>query len=390
MARRFWHNLPWDGQGLARASDPTLYHLRSWSARAWRRERAPSLHGAVGFASKFLWPLAALGAALRFSRRIEGVAPVRLYRDCVATGATPLEAHVWRTLHASPHPLPARAAALLLPRLGSPEAHHLLADKLATAAKLAEAALTFPTLFGVLEQGKPIDFSSAALPDRPLFLKPRHGHGGRGAFALDGHAGEWRIDGQAVPMPTLLDRLQRSVRFDDLLVQERLTASPDLVDLAVADPAPVLRIVTGRWPGAEPFVHSAMLTLGVPGQNPAHFLDGALYVPVDVSTGRMMRGIRLSRPNDRLDRLPWNGAALKGRVLPDFGIALAAALRAMDALPPLPLVHWDFIPTASGPVLLEGNSSGNWIIATLPQLEGPVACDLADILAQWVPDPTRP
>ncbi len=385
MARRFWHNLPWDGEGLACASDPTLSRLRLWSARAWRQERAPSLHGAVGFASKLLWPFAALGAVLRFSRRVEGAALLCLYKDCVQAGAKPIEAHVWRALHATPHPLPARAAALLLSRLGSPDAHHLLTDKLDTATALSRAGVRFPDLVGMLARGEPVALPEEAALGRPLFVKPRHGHGHRDAFALVHQDGAWLMNGRSVSAADLLHRLEQASRRDDLLLQERLLAITELADLAVDDRAPVLRLVTARRSGGDPFLHSAMLTLGVPDRDPAHFLEGAVHVPVDAATGHLLRGICLSRPSERMERLPWNASVLTGRQLPDFDRAVAAALTAMRALSPLPLVHWDVILTESGPVFLEGNSSGNWIIASLPALEGETACDLADLLARWRP-----
>jgi hypothetical protein len=41
------------------------------------------------------------------------------------------------------------------------------------------------------------------------------------------------------------------------------------------------------------------------------------------------------------------------------------------------------IQTGAGPVFLEGNTSGNWIIASLPDLDGLSAGSLADVLASW-------
>lgn len=385
MARRLWRNLPWDGQGLGRPVHPTLSPLSRWASRAWRRERAPSLHEVVGLASRLLWCIAAAFKTMRFSRLVGLASFVGLYRDCLQTGATPLEAHVWRSLHATPHPLPARAAALLQSRLGAPEAHRLLADKFETVTLLSGAGILFPELIGMVERGRPVALPLLTAVHRPLFLKPRHGHGHRDAFALVSDGGKWLIDGRIFSEADLHARLQRVVSKDDLLIQERLMAVSDLADLAVAGRAPVLRLVTARMPGAEPFLHSALLTVGVPDRNPAHFLEGAVHVPVDGATGRMLRGLALSRPNERIERLPWNASVLTGRRLPDFDRAVEAALTAMNALSPLPLVHWDVILTESGPVFLEGNSSGNWIIASLPGLEGQGACDLADLLACWRP-----
>jgi len=40
--------------------------------------------------------------------------------------------------------------------------------------------------------------------------------------------------------------------------------------------------------------------------------------------------------------------------------------------------------TNTGPVLLEGNTSGNWILASLPGVYGLDAGPLAPILAHWM------
>jgi len=340
------------------------------------------LRGFIRLASRLLWPLAAAGRVMQLARRLDGIAPVAVYRDCVRTGATPLEAHIWRSLHRTPHPLPARAAALLMARLGDPEAHILLADKLAAATALSAIGLEFPRLVHLFEREKPIELAHLKRFSGALFVKTRHGHGGRGGFALTMDGGGWRVDGCAVSTPALLERLARLAAHDDLLIQERLQTSPDLTDLAVDGRAPVLRLTTSRLPGAEPVLHAALLAIGVPGHSPRHFLKGAVYVPIDISTGRMTRGLSLARPQDRLESLAWNAAALSGRQLPAFHQAAEAALGAMSALQ-LPLVHWDLIHTADGPVLLEGNTNGNWIIASLPEWDGVASTAFSQILAKW-------
>lgn len=341
------------------------------------------LRAIVWLADRVLWPMAAAGSVTQLARRLDGVRRAEVWRDCVRTGATPLEAHVWRSLHGSAHPLPARASALLTSRLGDGQAHQLLADKHATATLLSGVGLRFPGLVRLLERGEPINVPDVARWRGALFVKPRRGHGGRGGFALAGDGADWRIDGRRVSTSHLLQRIARLMLHDDILIQERLRASPDLADLASDDRPPVLRLVTTRLPDAEPVLHSALLTIGVPDRDPGHFLEGAVHVPINIATGRMTRGVALARPGARLDRLSWNAAPLTDRQLPDFDQAVEAALMAMRALPPLPVVHWDLIPTADGPVLLEGNTSGNWIIASLPERDGVAAYSLARVLAQW-------
>lgn len=383
MDTRYWRNLPWDGEGWGGGIDPLLAALSVWAAREWRLQRAPRLHGVLALVSKILWLLAAGARVRQFARRLKGVSPLVVYWDCVRTGAMPLEAHVWRSLHATPHPLPARASALLMSRLGAPEAHRLLADKLATANALSATGLSFPKLIQFISCAQPIALSLETRLGAALFVKPRRGHGGLGGFALIEHRGEWRTDGRSVSTPELLARMAQLVRYDDVLIQEHVLAAPDLADLASDGRAPVLRLTTTCLPNAEPFLHSALLTIAVPDRNPQNFLNGTVLAPIDIRSGRVLRGLSLGRPHDRLDRLPWNAALLNGRRLPNFGEAAAAAQRAMAALPALPVVHWDLILSAEGPIFLEGNTSGNWIIASLPERDGVAECALSHILAKW-------
>jgi len=386
MLKRYWRGLPWDGLGWSGDPEPTLMGMRAWAAAEWRRTQPMVLRHGLWLADRTVWPLAAAVRSAGFARALglDAAATRRLLGDCLLTGAAPLEAHVWRSLHGGRHPLPARIAGLLLTRLGDPAGHALLADKLATADRLAPAGAAFPAMRAVYRRGEPIGpLPSAA--DGGLFVKPRHGHGGRGAFALIRIGDGWHTDGRSLPEPALRERLQRLSRQDDLLLQERLAAAPGLEDLAADGRAPVLRLATARTPGEPPFLHSALLTMAVPGRDPRHFLSGAVHAPVDPADGRLAPGLTLSAPGDRLSRLPWNAAPLAGRCVPGFAAAAAMALRALAALPPLPLVHWDVIPTAAGPVMLEGNSAGNWILATLPGAYGLDAGPLAPLLARWMP-----
>lgn len=414
MLKRFWQGLPWDGLGweLGREStdDPVMMALRTHAARHWRRHRVPAgLRAPFWLADRLGWPLAALARTRSYAGAIglPAAETLKLFRDCLLTGGDPMEVHVWRGLFGGRHPLPARSASRVLTGLGAPEAHALLADKLATAGRLGSAGIAFPVLHGMLRRGAPLDLDRLADLTPNLFVKPRHGRGGRDAFALTridtrkgtGDEEVWRIDGHPVAAAALRDRLEKLTRHDDLLLQEHLTADPALEDLSAGSSPllqrlpmlrpPVLRIATARLPGEPPFLHAALLTIALPGRNPRDFLNGAIHAPVDPADGRLAAGLSLAAPRDRLERLPDHGAKpdgaqLKGRPVPWFAEAVTLALRAMAALPPVPLVHWDIVTAPTGPVLLEGNSAGNWILASLPGACGLDAGPLAPLLARWM------
>jgi len=386
VLRRYWRGLPWDGLGWRAGRDTALALMRRRAAADWRRGLPRILRLVVWLADRAVWPLAALPETIAFahSRGLGYARAAQLFGDCVGSGAIPMEAQVWRSLHGDIHPLPGRSASLVQAGLGAPEGHHLLADKLATAEHLSGQGIVFPALHRLYTKGQAVDLPALTGSQAGLFVKPRHGHAGRGCFALTRQGDEWRLDGRIVAPSALAERISRLALRDDVLVQDRLTAAPGLMDLAMDGKVPVLRLVTACLPAGEPFLHSALLTVGVPGQDSRHFLDGAIYAPADPATGRLHPGLRLAEPKIRMDRLDWSGTMLTGRMLPDFASAVDMVLHAMKALPPLPLVHWDIVLTPAGPVVLEGNSAGNWIIASLPGIDGLAAYPLAPLLERWM------
>ncbi len=390
MRKAFWRGLPWDGMGWAARSGPGLPALRLSAAREWRAGFPLLLRPLIFLADRLGWSLAAFVRTVRFARavRMRPRAALRLYGDCLASGGSPIEVHVWRALHGERHPLPARSAARLLSRLGDPAGHKLLADKLALAERLSAHGIALPPLHAHIPRGSAatldlLDLLDDAGTGTGVFVKPRHGRGGAGGFAVTRSGTAWHVEGRPVPAARVLARLDRVLARDDALVQPRLVAADALADLAPHGHAPVLRLATAWLQGGAPFLHSALLMLVQPGQSPRDFLHGMVFAPLDPATGAVSHGICFARPRDRVERLGADGARLAGRRIPDFDAAVALALRAMAEVPPLALVHWDIIVTPSGPILLEGNSAGNWILATLPGLDGLDAGPLAPILEQW-------
>lgn len=380
---------PIDGQGLASPRNPALAELRRWAAaRAWSRLPGWS-HPVLIPCVRLLWVAVASRACLRFARR--HALPVgeafRLWADCLLSGATPVDALAWRKAMArEPHPLPPRAAALLLSRLGDRAAHAVLADKQACATLLETAHLPTPPLLDTIPRGGTVDLRRSAwtLPGR-LFVKPRHGHAARGTLAVEVTAeGGFRVADEALSPAALQARLSADAAGDTLLVQRHLDAAPDLADLSVAGAPPVLRLTTLRAPGDAPRLHSALLCLQVPGENPRAFLRGQLYVPVSSAEGELGHGVILGQGGRRFTHTPWNSAVLAGRRVGGFDAARAMALRAMELLPGLALANWDLILTADGPIILEGNSSGNWLLTTLPRTQFPKNDGIEDILLLWM------
>ncbi len=341
--------------------------------------------------ARLAWGLAALIRVRKFARLqgLEVSQTRKLAADCLCSGAQPVEALIWRSVFSSParHPLPARAAGTLLSRLGSPDEHRLLADKLATAELLSGAGLATPSLLDTVPRGGSIDPTTSTWATKGrLFIKPRHGSAARGTMAIDSLAGGvWRIDGDRFLVgPEMLKSLVMGAAVSDsLLVQGRLDTAVELADLTTAGPAPVLRLNMARHPGRAAFLHSALLTIDVPGEHRRHFIRGQLRAPIDPSSGRVKSGVWFLHPADRYTRLPWSEIPLAGRCLPGFHEAVAMVLLAMELVPNLPLVNWDLILSPQGPVILEGNTAGDWILTNFAAVSGLQTVPLEPILQEW-------
>jgi|SRR6185312_9751370 len=326
---KFWSSLPFDGQGLlAPGKNLVLNRLRRQSAAAFW-SRAPRWSHAV------LIPLA------RFSWLLRILYARPLRSDCLLSGATPGEAWIWRRFFSPEerHPLPGRAAGVLLSRLGEPSAHRAFADKLYTAAELSRAGL-------------PVPRSSSS---RRSIVKPRFGSASRGIVVID---------------------------REETIVQDCLEPHGQLSEFSSAGLPPVLRITTARYFGCPAFFHSALLEIGVPGESPREFIRGRLRAPV-TADGLLTAGIWFARPDKRYQRLFWNGAQVEGIRMPCFEQAVELVLQAAEVMPPVSIVNWDVVVTPEGPVILEGNTCGDWILTNLSRLSGIETVSLEPLLESW-------
>lgn len=141
---------------------------------------------------------------------------------------------------------------------------------------------------------------------------------------------------------------------DGALVQARLLQHEDL-RAAIGDSIGSLRLTTFNGP-AGPQIVQSFWRIPTASSLADHLWRGNLVAALE--------GVRVTRVVDRLEVSapdvpvhPTTGAALLGRHLPHYESACELALRAADFLRDLPLVGWDIALTASGPVILEANSS---------------------------------
>lgn len=376
LLRRARHAQPLDGRGWMLPRDHTYAALQRHVIRCLVRHSGvpPVL---LGLLSRLMW-LPWLGhRLLPFWRHWKGRRGrfLRLVQDSLLSGAPPLDAWLWRHfIAAEPHPLPPRATSVLLGSAGDAGQRDEIADKWATAQRLLAAGLAVPHTFMRLESTP--GAAATPLPDT-IFVKPRHGAAGRHAYRLD-------IDG--ADGLSLREWLGPASCDGEWLVQECLCAHADLADLHANGLPPVLRLTLARTPGQDALLLGAQLLVPVPGQSARHFLRGHVHVPVDPATGCLAAGLVLDDPSARLGQVPWNGAPLAGRFVPLWAGTVAAVHRATALWPDLPQINWDVVITDRGPVLLEGNTAGNWFLTCLPLVFFPPPRSPAQLLVPWLAD----
>lgn len=362
LLRRFWNALPIDGAGLIAPGDAD----GRWLVRFARR-RYPLGSVAVG---RLAWCAKVFGWRHHMIRNLGAEAAWRAIGDACHYGLLPKESRMWRgPMKALPErPLSPIAFAKILSALGDPGQRALLTDKKATAELLAARGITVPETLAVIPKGA----ADVALPeDGVLFVKPRGGSRGRDAFRIEDRA-------------AARERLNQVLAEHEVLVQRCLTAAPELADLATGGVPAVLRLVVAREPGGEPFLHSALFTVRVPGEHPNHVYRALLRMPVSGADGTLCAGYWLATPDRSYDRSPWHDAVIAGRPLPGFQAALAMALEATRAFDKLPNIGWDVVLSDKGPVILEGNSHNDWLLTTLIARDGmPDTPPLLSILRRW-------
>lgn len=217
----------------------------------------------------------------------------------------------------------------------------VLADKVRFEARCAAARLPHPRTVALVEDGR---VTMKAEPNgRDLVIKPSDGEGGDGVVILE------RVTDAA----DLAARLPRG--RGAYVVQERVRTHPALADLAL-DALPTVRIVTMIDEVGAPEVVSATFRFAsVRGAKVDNMKAGGLIAAVDLPVGALSVACKGYGGGDHAVH-PVTGAAVAGRMLPDWPAAKGLVRRAhAETFADYALIGWDVALAADGPVLIEGN-----------------------------------
>jgi hypothetical protein len=194
-----------------------------------------------------------------------------------------------------------------------------------------------------------------------LFVKPRDGVYGEGAFAILPHSGGWRTPGGIGSARDAFEYCASCAKAAALLVQPRLIAVDTLGRLMAPDAFGTVRAVTYLH-GQRPNLLAAELKIVAEGNvadNFRHGSTGNLVAALDPLSGTLT-AVRGSRSRTwpiifDAETHPTTGIRLLGAQVPRWSDVLSLVLRAQACFAGLRTIGWDVGITQEGPVLVEGN-----------------------------------
>lgn len=262
--------------------------------------------------------------------------------------------HVWRS-----EPLGLQADSL-----------RRLQDKLRLAAELAAAGIPVVATFAVVQEYLEAPwFETQVTKHGHVFCKTNSGNRGLGAFSAwstpDGIAGQ-TFGGASLPDTEAVKVAWRSLLWrsllaqDSALIQPYLENHPDLAPLAYNRETITVRFIS-QWrtdPGEDAAVcYCLSAELEVPAGRTANGDTFYAILPLHPETGAFLppesRLIAEQAVRDAV--LGVQSAVQALRCLPDWSRLAELSCRAHDGFPDIRAIAWDWVPTSSGPVLLEGN-----------------------------------
>jgi hypothetical protein len=262
-------------------------------------------------------------------------------------------------------------------------------DKIAFARRCHSEGLPSPATLVYAKAGEFHADSppESVLADRDIMIKPAQGKGGRGIERWDAIGKDHHRDPSGLELSTaeLVSRIRDLSRDTPILVQPRLGNHPDIADLG-GEVLVTARIMTGHSEVGASEVLSAVFRVAVDNETVDNFHQGGLAAAVDLETGRLGPAIGIDVRSEWHDVNPRNGAAIAGRVLPDWAAALELVQKAHGAMGELVFLVWDVAFTPDGPVLVEANHDPDVNILQRPHKRPLGGTRFAELLAYHLAD----
>lgn len=214
--------------------------------------------------------------------------------------------------------------------------------------------------------GAPITAAQLAAlrPGQDYYGKPDISYSSKGGCLLTWvpAQGLWTVAGGSRPAVTLagladfLDA-QAGLTPHHLVIQPRLRNHPALAALSPESLANA-RVTTVRDPTGRIHVIQASLRFSVVAHHASDCPGWTICAPIDPETGLLGRNTATGLHLDACAVHPRFGMPIAGRTMVQWAEIKALVLRAHALIPPMPVIAWDAIPQAEGPLLLEANAVG--------------------------------
>lgn len=234
--------------------------------------------------------------------------------------------------------------------------------------KLVASYIDVPKTLGILSKGRYVSAQGDELPwaealpgllsdYRKLIIKPLFGSGGYNIMRLESSGDGMVLNGREVSKPEFqhLTAKLRNYLVSELIQQDQYAAEifPDSTNtirmLTMLDPA------TGK-----PFIPIAVHRFGVAKTVPAdNWTQGGLSASIDLEIGTLGKGVSYPGRKSVLEwhsRHPETQAQIEGVQIPRWVELRDKMLQVAGQLPFLKYIGWDLVATASGPMVIEGNS----------------------------------
>jgi hypothetical protein len=266
------------------------------------------------------------------------------------------------------------------PILNPPEWHYILNDKLIFNTYCRQHELPVARQFGfyhkhfgfLADGGKLLDqhdLSDFLMKEKPenLVLKPPDTFGGLGILVFSNIQYDDEIifnssNGDSVKFRELAIRLDSLLNNEKNIrgfVLESMIEQHQVLRRIYSHSVNTLRIITYLTKDGYPKIFRTRMRLGRKGNLVDNVSQGGISASIDIETGKILYGLSISSRGDSLlTDHPDTGVRFTGVEIPHWQMILDLCRKAAKAVPLQRFVGWDIAVGKSGPVLIEGNSSG--------------------------------
>lgn len=206
-----------------------------------------------------------------------------------------------------------------------------------------------------------------------LVLKPIWGAKGNGIFIVERAPDGCRVNGEAVELPVLAQRIEGMDRY---LVSDYVQQAAYAQQIFPGS-ANSMRILTMQDEHGMPFIAAAAHRFGARrSRRPVDsWSGGGLSAGIDLDTGELSAGVtslEFSRM-ERHDRHPDTGTPIAGNRVANWDMIRARIVDVATKLPFLPYIGWDVVATDAGFMVMEGNKQThvNFLQVHRPLLRDP-------------------